>query len=465
MDANFFLDNSIADILEGYVSRRFTPVDVARACIEQVGRLESQLHAWVCFDEDKLLAAAEQSHRRLVAGEPLRLLEGVPVGVKDIFNTADFPTEMGSPLWKGFTPGNDARAVFHLLRQGALIPGKTVTAEFAVHALGKTRNPHDFSRNPGTSSSGSAVSVASGMVPAALGTQTAGSIVRPASFCGVYGFKPSFGLIPRLGMLKTTDSLDTVGFFAAHLKDLRVLFDSLRVHGPNYPISDAALNDPERQTKGSGRPWRIGVARPAVYQNASAECRSAFDRWLAKLGRDARFEVAGVDLPGELERAHEIHSTIYNKALSYYFSNEFQRAEFVSPVMNELIREGNAIDVSAYQKALKDQEQVAALVDHLLRGFDVVVTLSTADVAPRREVAESPDSALMWNLCYLPVVSAPCFASAEAQPFGLQILTRRYQDYLLLEFCDRLRELDLIPARPNPLAQWLLGGRDSRTPA
>src|SRR3990167_8157472 len=189
-----------------------------------------------------------------------RLLECIPVGVKDIYNTADFPTQMGSPLWKDFTPGNDARAVYHLKRQGANIVGKTVTAEFAVHALDKTLNPYDATRTPGTSSSGSAVAVSMGMVPAATGTQTAGSIVRPASFCGVYGCKPSFGTIPRTGMLKTTDSLDQIGFFTVHAEDLRRLFDSMRVKGENYPISNAALADESRQ-KSKGDKWRVGFAR------------------------------------------------------------------------------------------------------------------------------------------------------------------------------------------------------------
>ena len=139
-------------------------------------------------------------------------LNGIPFGIKDIFNTQVMPTTMGSPIWAGFVAGNNARSVDSILRKGALSFGKTITAEFAVHALNATLNPYDVSKTPGTSSSGSAVAVALGIVPFALGTQTAGSIIRPASFCGVWGFKPSFGLIPRTGVLKTTDSLDTVGF-------------------------------------------------------------------------------------------------------------------------------------------------------------------------------------------------------------------------------------------------------------
>ena len=160
----------------------------------------------------------------------------VPFGVKDIFNTIDLKTEMGSETWKDHNAGNDARVVSVLRHQGYTPIGKTVTAEFAVHHLNKTKNPHSIDKTPGTSSSGSAVAVATGMVPFALGTQTAGSIIRPASFCGVWGMKPSFGLIPRTGSLKTTDSLDTIGFLSSYGTDMREILNLLRVKGPNYPF-------------------------------------------------------------------------------------------------------------------------------------------------------------------------------------------------------------------------------------
>src|SRR5688572_17567858 len=172
---------SIRRMLAGYADGTLKPRQIARACADVVARLEVQLHAWAVFDAEKALAQARAAEFHLAAGGPVRRLEGIPIGVKDVFNTVDFPTEMGSRLWKGYTPGNDARAVFSLRQAGAVIPGKTATAEFAVHALGETVNPHDPKVTPGTSSSGSAVAVATGMVAAALGTQTGGSIVRPAS--------------------------------------------------------------------------------------------------------------------------------------------------------------------------------------------------------------------------------------------------------------------------------------------
>jgi Asp-tRNA(Asn)/Glu-tRNA(Gln) amidotransferase A subunit family amidase len=366
--------------------------------------------------------------------------------VKDIFNTADFPTQMGSAQWAGFTPGNDARAVFHLRRAGALIPGKTVTAEFAVHTLGKTLNPWAPERTPGTSSSGSAVAVATGMVPLALGTQTAGSIIRPASFTGVWGMKPSFGLIPRTGMLKTTDSLDTVGFFVGHAEDLQPVLEALRVHGRDYPLSEAAFADQARQAAPRSRPWRVAVVRPSVWSHVPYYASDAFEAWCRRTGKHSRFEFVEAPLPYDLAECHRVHATIYNRALAYYFKQEYQRKELVSPVMNALIENGAMITAAQYQAALTRQSQLARAADGFLREFDVAITLSTAGEAPLREIEELPDSALMWTLTHLPVVSAPVFRSPRGLPFGLQLMARRYNDPLLLRFVAEAIAAGALPA-------------------
>ena len=441
-----FKTHGIAALHQGLATASFTPEDVAQSCISAWRDGEDASRAWVCFEPDLLLAAARETARRMASGESLRALEGIPVGVKDIFNTADFPTQMGSPLWAGFTPGNDARAVFNLKRAGALVPGKTVTAEFAVHTLGKTLNPWAPERTPGTSSSGSAVAVAMGVVPVALGTQTAGSIVRPASFCGVWGMKPSFGLIPRTGMLKTTDSLDTVGFFAGHATDLGTVLDALRVHGRDYPISDAALNDVARQAVPTARPWRVGFVRPHVWQYAPDHAKAALAQWLQRLQADPRFEVVDATLPEELAECHRVHATIYNRALAYYFKDEFTKSELVSPVMNALITAGQSISPKAYASALDRQVELARAMERVARGHDVLVTLSTAGEAPLRHIEEQPDASLMWTLTQLPSISAPVFRSPRGLPFGLQLAARRYNDPLLLRFVQEAVQRGHLPA-------------------
>jgi Asp-tRNA(Asn)/Glu-tRNA(Gln) amidotransferase A subunit family amidase len=441
-----FKQHSIGDLHGALSAYRATPEDIARQCIAMHDRTEAGAKAWVAFGGDQLLAAARATATRLASGEPLRPLEAVPVGVKDIFNTADFPSQMGSPLWAGFTPGNDARAVFNLKRAGGLVPGKTVTAEFAVHTLGKTLNPWAPERTPGTSSSGSAVAVALGVVPAALGTQTAGSIVRPASFCGVWGMKPSFGLIPRTGMLKTTDSLDTVGFFTGHASDLGRVLDALRVHGRDYPLSDRAFNDTARQSAPTARPWRVAFVRPHVWQFAPDHARLAMAQWLQRLQADERFELVDATLPEEMAECHPLHATIYNRALAYYFQDEFKKAELVSPVMNALIESGRGISPDSYASALDRQVELVRLMDRFMRDFDVLVTLSTAGEAPLRHVEEQPDSALIWTLTQLPSISAPVFRSPRGLPYGLQIVARRYNDPLLLKFVAEGVAHGLLPA-------------------
>ena len=445
---------SIATVIAGYRDGSLTPTDVAEQSIVAVQAYESSVHAWECFDTTRLMEQARQATQRLRSGTAPRALEALPVGVKDIFNTADFPTPMGSPLWEGFTPGNDARVLYDMKRLGAIVPGKTVTAEFAVHSLGKTLNPHAPDRTPGTSSSGSAVAVATGMVPVALGTQTAGSIIRPASFCGVWGCKPSFGLVPRTGMLKTTDSLDSVGFFVNHAADLLPVFDAIRVHGRNFPLSHAALSDTARQATPQQRAWRVAIVKPHVWEHVTGYANDAFNAWCAKLAAHSRFELVHATLPEPMNAAHTVHETIYQKALAYYFKEEFKRAELISPVMNCLIGAGQTISVSQYEAALEEQVSLARVMDKFFTGeaeasttgsrFDVMLTLSTAGEAPLRSVEEAPDSALMWTLTHLPAVSAPVFSSPDGRPFGLQLVARRYNDLSLFRFISEVEQLGLL---------------------
>jgi len=450
---NLFINKTIEEIHKGFINKTINPIDSAKQCIKKYDDYQQLYLPWVCFDREILIKQANSVQKIINNGKHLRPLEGIPVGVKDIFNTLDFPTQMGSPLWKNFTPGNDARVVYYVKENGGIIPGKTVTAEFAVHALNETLNPHDITRTPGTSSSGSAVAIALGMVPVALGTQTAGSIVRPASFCGIYGCKPSFGLIPRTAMLKTTDSLDTVGYFVSKYEDIKRIFEVIRVHGPNYPISNTAFKDPNRINKSANRPWKIAFVKTHTWEFAFDYAKTAIQEWMKRLASNKDIEIEEVELPPKMENTHQIHKTIYDKTLSYYFAEEFKKGGLVSPIMNSLIRHGNEISPAEYQKAIDDQTELCHLMDNYFSNYDVLVSLSTAGEAPLRDVVESPDPALMWTMTYLPVVSAPVFISPNGLPFGLQLVARRYNDFLLLNFSDYLRKLDLIPSGLNPLCR------------
>lgn len=452
MKKNLFQEKNISQIIEGYNNGDINPLDVAESCITQINKFESRFKAWVCFDERLLIKQAEDTKNRIRNGAVIRPLEGIPIGIKDIFNTTDFPTQMGSPIWKGFTPGNDARVIYNIKKAGGLIPGKTVTAEFAVHTLDKTLNPHDTRLTPGSSSSGSAVAVALGMVPIALGTQTAGSIVRPASFCGIYGCKPSFGLIPRTGILKTTDSLDSIGFFALKFIDLKRVFDIIRVDGPDYPLSYKALTDDERQNKPLNRPWQIALVKTHTWQFAPDYAKKEMLKWANQLSSDKNIEVIETELPKEMENSHEIHGTIYDKTLSYYFKEESNSSELVSKIMNDIIKRGNELPIEKYQQALSFQERLCHIMDLFLQRYDAMISLSTAGEAPVRETIEKPDPALMWTMTHLPVISAPVFTSPRNLPFGAQLISRKYNDLLLFKFATYLRSKKYIPDSVNPYA-------------
>jgi len=427
-------------------------VDVTRACLDRIERLNPAIHAWVHLSPELALQQAEAADRKLADGKGGTLC-GVPVGVKDIFNTADMPTQMGSPIWKDFTPGNDARAVHYLRMADAVLPGKTVTAEFAVHAPGPTRNPHHLEHMPGTSSSGSAAAVAAGMVPLSLGTQTAGSIIRPASYCGVYGFKPSFGLIPRTGMLKTTDSLDTVGFFARDIEDLELLFNVIRVHGVDYPLSHEALNDRARRNKSAG-PWRVGLLHGPKWKYAESYAQQALQEFGQRLGKAADIVIEKVEMPENFNRAHDIHATIYDRTLAYYFKEEFVAHTLVSPIMYEIVQRGNQLTVEEYKAALAEQAALARELDEFLdRRFDIIVDLSTGGEAPKGlDSNDRLDNCLIWTLCGVPTINLPVFTGPLGLPFGAQIFSRRYNDYLLLNFARHLRQCGMTKVAPLPPA-------------
>lgn len=452
---------SANEIARRVSSRDVSAVEVARDCVSRIERLDPGIHAWAHVAPEVVLKRAAEIDAQLAAGGEAGTLAGVPIGVKDIFNTTEMPTQMGSPIFAGFTPGNDARVVFDLRRCGALFPGKTVTAEFAVHTPGPTRNPHDPKHMPGTSSSGSAAAVAAGMVPVALGTQTAGSIIRPASYCGVYGFKPSFGLLPRTGMLKTTDSLDTVGYFARTALDLGALFEATRMRGLDYPVSNAALSDASRQHKGA-RPWRIGVLTNAPkWSDGEPYAHAAFAAFVERLERAGQdVQVVRVALPEMFERAHDVHATIYDKALSYYFREEFDQHTLISPIMYSIVERGRAVTLDAYKAALEAQSALAARFDTEIDACDAWLTLSTGGAAfEGLDRSDRPDSCLVWTLCGAPVVNLPVFAHGHL-PFGAQLVGRKYNDYRLLDLVSFLESHGLGGAdapRPSPLAPVLDG--------
>ena len=443
-------EKSATNLIDLIKTKKTTVTEITTSIIHRIKEVNPQTKAFVHLNFSQSLETARQIDAKIDKNESVGPLFGIPVGVKDIFNTKDFPTEMGSPIWKGFTPGNDARVVHYVKINGGILIGKTETAEFAVHALGNSLNPFDPTRSPGTSSSGSAIAVATYMVPIALGTQTAGSIIRPASFCGVYGFKPSFGLIPRTGMLKTTDSLDQVGFFARTPADLTLFFDVIHVKGRNYPLSNNALNDEKRQSV-SNRPWKIKFVKTHTWDKAENYAKKAIEDFVDKLTGEKQLEVSELSLSDEFSKAHDMHKTIYTKSLSYYFKNELQKKELVSKIFYEFSSHANNVSLSDFDSAITHQNRMTRSLDNYFsEGIDVILSLSTSSHAPLRTEQEIDDPSLIWTMCGVPAINVPAFKSNANLPFGLQIIARKYNDKLLLKFVNYLHQLNLITDGPYP---------------
>lgn len=450
-----FKENSIKNILSMLENREISVMDIATSCVSAYEQYNQDFLPFESFEPEILFRAAQLADQRLNENCGIRALEGIPFGIKDNMNTADFKTQMGSPIWKDFTPGNDARVVEKLKWSGALIAGKTVTAEFAVHALNKTLNPYNIVRSPGTSSTGSAVAVACGIVPASLGTQTAGSIIRPASYNGVYGFKPSYGLLPRTGILKSTDTLDSVGYYASFVEDLALILNAISVQGSNHPmVMKGEVNCQARILElDSGKPWKIGIFDPEQVMKADDYAKKDFDTWVEKLKNENDFEVSSFSIPDEFFQAHEMHQTIYHKCLAYYFQREYRKHELISEEMNACICDGLTISNEKYNLALEWQRMFAKLVDTIFQQYDIVISLSTAGHAPLRSEQDRKDLCLIWTMSYVPSLNVPLFCSPLNLPFGAQIVSRRYHDKLLLKFVETLSQRNIIPLKSDHLFQ------------
>ncbi len=273
MIKNIYLQKSIPEIINLLKKKKIRIKDLYLESFKNYKKYEKNIRAWVIFDK-KVFSRNIKKIQKKYDIKKNGFLEGIPFGAKDIFNTTNYKTQMGSSIWKNFTPGNNARVIDKLVSKGCIVVGKTVTAEFAVHELNQTKNPFNLKRTPGTSSSGSAAAVATGTVPFALGTQTAASIIRPASFCGVWGMKPSFGLVPRTGVLKTTDSLDTIGFLTSNLYNLKILLDNLRVKGKNYPYVYKNICK-KKIKKINNKNLKIGFIKTDVCKNIDFEIENS----------------------------------------------------------------------------------------------------------------------------------------------------------------------------------------------
>jgi Asp-tRNA(Asn)/Glu-tRNA(Gln) amidotransferase A subunit family amidase len=397
--------------------------------LERIRTRDPEVEAWATLDERRALACADECDRRRASGAELGPLHGAPVGVKDIIASADLPTEMGSSIFAGHQPERHAAVIERLKRAGAFVLGKTVTTEFAFMHPGKTRNPWNPEHTPGGSSSGSAAAVAAGFVPAAIGTQTNGSVIRPAAFCGVVGFKPTFGLISSAGILPFSETLDQVGTFTRSVADAALLAAELAEGESITPLPGRLERAP-----------RLGALARFPWNDIEPEARVHYEAALDKLrGAGAFIEV--LVLPQEFAAAQAVHRTIM-MAEAYRNHGERQTRERarMSRELNEGLDLGRSIALDAYREAVAARATLIERAHDLFEEYDAILSPPAPGPAPASlRATGDPSFCTLWSLLGAPAIALPSGASRAGLPVGVQLACDIAGDVSLLrvaEWCE-----------------------------
>lgn len=396
--------------------REVTAFDLLRSCLDRIAEREAEVQAFVQLDADGALAAA----RQLDAGPVRGLLHGLPFGVKDLLDTADLATAYGSPIYTGHRPRADAAAVSLCREAGAVVVGKTVTTELANMYAGRTRNPHNLAHTPGGSSSGSAAAVADAMLPLALGTQTAGSVIRPAAFCGVVGFKPTHNRVPKAGVKALSETLDSVGAFGRSVRDVALLGAVL--------MGDPSMADPrlfEQQTAP-----RIGFCQTPQWELADADTRQAWTQAESQLAGFASAVAWPRELGNLLQVQEEIQNFETSRSLSFERLTHWHQ---LSAPLQSRITEGLAVSGPRYAQHLLTAAAARRHVEKLFQSNDVLLAPSSVGEAPLGlDFTGDPVFCRVWTLLGLPCIHLPFFKGRHNLPVGLQLIAPYGHDRQLL---------------------------------
>ncbi len=400
---------SACEAARNIAAGKLTAEALVRDCLERIDAREAQVQAWSHLDREAALQQARAADARPAQG----LLHGLPVGIKDLMDTVDMPSTYGSPIYSGHRPAWDAPCVALTRAAGGIVLGKTVTTEFAVTYPGKTRNPRNSGHTPGGSSSGSAAAVADCMVPLAFGTQTAGSIIRPSAYCGVIGYKPTFGMISRVGVKALSDVLDTVGTIARTVPDA-ALFAAALTGRTDLLVQEGGV---------TGAQWRIGICRTHEWQHAQPEMMEALETTARRLAA-AGAHVRDIDLPpdfsGLVAAQTDIMFAQQAESLAY---ERLAHWEKISERLQGILQAGLDVPVARFDAAL-------ALVRHCRRALgavyadcDVLLAPSAPGAAPEG-IGMTGDAVFnrMWTVLHVPCVNIPVAVTSAGLPIGLQVV-------------------------------------------
>jgi Asp-tRNA(Asn)/Glu-tRNA(Gln) amidotransferase A subunit family amidase len=407
-----------AEIVRAIAAGQTTCEAVARSCLDHIAGREPQVLAWQHLDPDLVLKQARALDARTTRGA----LHGVPVGFKDIIDTSDMPTEYGSPIYRGHQPVNDASCVALTRRAGGLVMGKTVTTEFANRHPGKTRNPRDPARTPGGSSSGSAAAVGDFMVPLGVGTQTSGSTLRPASFNGCVGYRPTWGDLRMVGVKEAAGSLDTLGLIARSVEDIALYHDVLVGMEPQPVPEEAAAP-------------RIGFCRTQFWKEVEPHTQKLLEDCAGNLARKGA-RVDETVLPQEFDHIEDAHRAISSFEFSRNFAWEIDHHwdKISLTLRNGRLKDGLACTFEKYREAREYADHCRALLDLVFADHDILLVPAAAGEAPVG--LDSTGNAVfctLWTTLYVPAMTLPLFTGPSGLPIGAQIVARRGADRLLFQ--------------------------------
>jgi len=441
---------SLVEMSELIRKKKLSPLDLVTAHLQRIEALEPKLKAWVSIDREKVWEQARQREQILKRRKKIGLLQGIPIGVKDIFYTVDLRTTGGSKIFQDFFPPYEATVVTKLKKEGAIILGKTATTEFAYADPAPTRNPWNLEHTPGGSSSGSAAAVASGMCPAALGSQTGGSVLRPAAYCGIVGFKPTYGRISRHGVFALAWTLDHVGFLTRTVADAALMLKVLAGNDPNdQACSSRPVPDYQKFLKPPLAAPKLGIIREFYQEKSEREVWNHFEETIEKLRR-AGAKIEDIKMPPSLALVHDAHRIIMRvEAAAYHEKNFLHHRDKYGPKLRELVETGFLISGVDYIQAQKVKTLFRKEMDEIMSKYDGLLTPTTSSAAPRGlSSTGDPWFQVPWSLSGLPTIALPTGLNGEGLPLSLQLVGAAFKEEKLLaaaHWCEKALQVSLFP--------------------
>ncbi len=430
----------VEEIASKIKDAQLTSVEVCEKYIERINKFEKDVKAWAHFDKKLLLEKAAEADEYRRSGKPTGPLHGIPVAVKDIVGTVDMPTECGTVIRKGKSYSQNAEIIDLLLAAGAIVMGKTATAELAYLGPTKTTNPHDHSRTPGGSSSGSAATVASYMAPLSIGSQTGGSVIRPASYCGVVGYKPTYGLISRNGVLKTSEKLDHIGVFGRTVEDVALLakvlikkdkFDNATV----YYSADSML---EETKKGPLFEPKFIFYKTDHWKNVEKKSREAFEYFI----KSFKNNIEVFDTPSYFKDIHKYHQIIHETDLANNFGLYYKKyKKKLSKPMQDAIIKGNKHSAKEYAEAIDFMKRSYESYEEVFEDYHGILSPSSPGVAPKGlKSTGSAEFNKVWSYLGTPCISLPLLQGESKMPLGVQLIGAKFDDHRFLGVANWLEK-------------------------